>query len=395
MKTVLILGAGVYQLPLIHTARAMGCRVLVASYRATDPGMSLADEAWVVDTTDVKGIAARASETHLDAVLTTGTDVAVPAIGYLCDHLGLPGITAETARLSSSKTAMQDRFAACGVPAARYRRVQTLSEAANAAAQIGYPVVVKAPDSSGSRGITIVDSPSGLPAAVNCAMEHARHGEVLVEQYLSGIEFGAQIVVSKGTLVHCLCHNDTVTPPPVAVPIGHSCPASLPASVQQEATEVCEAAVRALGITHGVCNADLIQTREGVRVFEIAARAGATGLPEVVALHYGIDLYGVALEQALGMTPDTTIAIGPASAILIIRAPRTGRLVRQRVPESVLSWPGVQRVSFDYPKGSLVRAFRTGPDRIGEVLVTADTARNAEQLAERVVAELEIDVADS
>ncbi len=40
-------------------------------------------------------------------------------------------------------------------------------------------------------------------------------------------------------------------------------------------------------------------------------------------------------------------------------------------------------------------AFRTGPDRIGDVLVTADTARAAELLAERVVAALEIEVADA
>jgi biotin carboxylase len=331
----------------------------------------------------------------LDAVLTTGTDVAVPAIGCLCDTLGLPGITAATARLASSKTAMQDRFAACGVPAARYRRVRTAQQAEEAAAELGYPAVVKTPDSSGSRGVTVVDSPARLHAAVICAIEHARHGEILVEQYLSGNEFGAQLVVVDGTIVHCLCHNDVVTPPPVAVPIGHSCPTLLPTGVVEEATEVCKSAVRALGIADGVCNADLIWTREGVRVFEIAARAGATGLPEVVKLHYGVDLYAVALQQALGLPPDTALAAGPAAAILIIRAPRTGRLLRQRVPESMRSLPGVQRISFDYPEGALVRAFRTGPDRIGDVLVTADTARAAELLAERVVAALEIEVADA
>jgi biotin carboxylase len=395
MKTVLILGAGVYQLPLIHTARAMGCRVCVASYRGTDPGMALADEPWVVDTTNVQGIAARAAQTHLDAVVTTGTDVAVPAIGYLCDHLGLPGINAETARLSSSKSAMQQCFAAHGVPTAAFRCVRSLREAQDAAAAFGYPVVVKTPESSGSRGITVVEAPDVLPQAVMCAMQLARHGEILVEQYLSGIEFGAQIIVSNSHVVHCLCHNDLVTPPPVAVPIGHSCPALLPASVQDEARAVCEAAVRAIGIVHGVCNADLIHTADGVRVFEIAARAGATGLPEIIKLHFGLDLYAVALQQALGAAPDTQITIGQAAAIVVIRAPRTGRLERQRIPDDVLAWPGVQRVSFDYSAGTLVRAFRTGPDRIGDVLVTASSAAEAERLAQRVVAALEIDVSDA
>ena len=70
MKTVLILGAGVYQLPLIHAAKAIGCRVCVASYRSTDPGMALADEAWVIDTTDIEGITRRAVAAKIDAAAT-------------------------------------------------------------------------------------------------------------------------------------------------------------------------------------------------------------------------------------------------------------------------------------------------------------------------------------
>ncbi len=64
------------------------------------------------------------------------------------------------------------------------------------------------------------------------------------------------------------------------------------------------------------------------------------------------------------------------------------------MPDNVLAWPGVRRVSFDYPCGSLVREFRTGPDRIGDILVTADTAGHAEELAQRVAASLEIVVVD-
>ena len=39
---------------------------------------------------------------------------------------------------------------------------------------------------------------------------------------------------------------------------------------------------------------------DGVFVFEIGARGGATGLPEVVRDYSGVDLYQVALDLALG-----------------------------------------------------------------------------------------------
>ena len=50
-RNVLVLGAGVYQVPLIQKAQPEGHRVIAASYRATDLGMAMADEAWVIDTT--------------------------------------------------------------------------------------------------------------------------------------------------------------------------------------------------------------------------------------------------------------------------------------------------------------------------------------------------------
>ena len=395
MKTVLILGAGVYQIPMIRKAREMGYRVIVASYRAEDPGMALADETWVVDTTDREGILARARETGIDAITTTGTDVAVPTIGYVCDALGLPGVSYDTALMAASKTRMQDRFAEFGVPAAAFRKVRDLSQAMNAAEQIGYPVVVKTPDSSGSRGVTMVDSPDGIESAFLTAMQLARHGEVLVEQCLTGLEFGAQVVVYEGRVVHCLCHNDTVTPPPITVPIGHSCPFGLSPEMLAEATEVCDKAVKALGIRDGVCNADLIGTSDGVRMFEIGARIGATGLPEIIGLHYGLDLYEAALRMASGETPDLRLTTGPASAYLLIRAERDGILARARVPQEVSSLPGLRGVNFDYPEGHSVRAFKTGPDRIGDVLVTARTADEADELARQVVDSLDIEVTDA
>ena len=216
---------------------------------------------------------------------------------------------------------------------------------------------------------------------------------MLVEELLTGEEFGAQVIGHDGEVVQCLCHNDTVTPPPVTVPIGHSCPSRLAGPLQTEAAEVCGTAVRALEIRDAVCNADLIATADGVRVFEIGARVGATGLPEIIHLHHGVDLYDLALRMALGERPTVEVRTRhPASAILIIRAPATGRLVRCRAPREVSEIPGVVSLRFDYAEGASVRQFRPGPDRIGDALVVAEDAASAEALAEGVVGMLDIDV---
>ena len=51
-KKLLILGAGVYQVPLILKAKEMGLYTIAASYAGPYPGLAIADEVWEIDTTD-------------------------------------------------------------------------------------------------------------------------------------------------------------------------------------------------------------------------------------------------------------------------------------------------------------------------------------------------------
>ncbi len=390
-KHILILGAGVYQVPLIRRAVDLGYRVTVASY-GDYPGMKIAHEVWNVDTTDREGILKLANKHNIDAVTTTGTDVAVPTIGYINDTLGLPGVTFETAMLTSDKILMQQRFKEKGVPSAPFIECMTLAEAQSAAEEIGLPVIVKAPNSSGSRGISTVTSWEDLEKAFSTSKTVAGLSPVLVEELLVGEEFGAQLVVSDGHVKAFFCHNDTVTAPPVTVPVGHSCPSRLSMEVQQEACDVCARAARALVIKDAACNCDLIHTGDGVKILEIGARVGATGIPEIIFLHHGVDLYQIALSFALGEKPLISDVRGLASAIRIIEAPRDGILSRFSEPQKLVKRAEVYAIDMDYPAGSSVRKFRVGPDRIGSVVVVADNVDKAEDLADKIIEELHIEV---
>ena len=51
-KKLMVLGAGIYQVPLIKKAKAMGMEVIVASIPGKYPGISLADKFFPIDTRD-------------------------------------------------------------------------------------------------------------------------------------------------------------------------------------------------------------------------------------------------------------------------------------------------------------------------------------------------------
>ena len=98
----------------------------------------------------------------IDGICTTGTDVAVASVGYVCEHMGLSGISEEAASLVTDKGKMKLAFQKAGVAASDFRKVFSCEEAQKAAEDIGFPVVIKCVDSSGSRGITLVKETGGV-----------------------------------------------------------------------------------------------------------------------------------------------------------------------------------------------------------------------------------------
>ena len=107
---VLILGAGVYQVPLIKKSREMGFYTIICSIRGNYPGFQYADKYSYTNTVDREAVLQLARNEKIDAILTTGTDVAVSTIGYVCDQLGLKGITEQSAAWVTNKLEMKRRF---------------------------------------------------------------------------------------------------------------------------------------------------------------------------------------------------------------------------------------------------------------------------------------------
>ena len=103
MKKIMILGAGIYQVPLIRAAKEMGFFVIVVSIKGDYPGFALADKIYYINTTDREAVLKAAVSEKIDGICTTGTDVAVSSIGYVCEHMELSGISEKAADLVTDK----------------------------------------------------------------------------------------------------------------------------------------------------------------------------------------------------------------------------------------------------------------------------------------------------
>ena len=169
MKKVMILGAGVSQLPLIQEAKRQGLYTIVTSQQGSYPGFDWADEICPISTTDVYEIVQAAERAKIAAVCTTGTDIAVKALAKTADTLGLPGVSYRSACIASNKYEMKQQFMEHGVRTAPFQKVSSLEEAYAAVERLGFPVMFKAVDSGASKGIVKVDQIEQVERAYHIA----------------------------------------------------------------------------------------------------------------------------------------------------------------------------------------------------------------------------------
>ncbi len=392
MKKVLILGAGIYQVPLIQRAKRLGYYTIVASIPGKYPGFQYADKVYYVNTTDKLALERLAREEGVSGVCVSGTDVCVPAQGYLCDRLGLVGPGEEAALRAQDKYLMKEAFVRRGVRTAYFEYVDIQnSNPVDVCERIGYPVIFKAVDSSGSRGITKVNSAADIPYAWRAAVDNTRADKYLIEKFLTGQEFGAQACVWRGELRFILPHGDYVFQGDTGIPVGHFAPYEIDEQIIADCKEQLALAVDALGIDNCAINADFILCDGKTYVLEIGARAGATGLVELTSLYYGFDYYEKILQLNMGEEVDfTPVLERPQPNVeMLFCSDQTG-VVREIDTSGVTPDERIISLEFDVEPGDTVHRFRKGPDRFGMIVTVGDTVDEAKAVMERAMAQVKV-----
>lgn len=389
MKKIMILGAGTYQVPLIRTAKRMELYTIVISIPGNYPGFALADKIYFVDTRDCEAVLKVAREEQIDAICTSGTDVAVATIGYVCREMGLTGIPYDAALTVTDKALMKEAFLKGGVSASIGHRAYSSREAASIAEELGYPVVVKRVDSSGSRGITVVKTPEQIREAYQHAISRSHRNYALVEGLIKGVEIGVDGFVQNGQLVFLAPHTKFVYQGRnITIPIGHAFPYSCSDAVLSEIRRQMQAAVTATGIDNCSVNADVFVDGEAVSIIEIGGRTGATCIPELISIYYGFDFYERMIRNALGESVDFLWTDTHPCMAKLLLSPVDGVITaidQERLKEiQAESLIGHLEIALDYVAGQRINAMVDGTDRIGHVIAPVA----AEEELDRLIAQI-------
>jgi biotin carboxylase len=390
---LLVLGAGPAQLGVLAAARGRELTVVAADRDPSAPGFRYADRRAIVSIEDETAIERLARAEQVDGVAAPGSDHAVALAARVALRLGLAHpLTPETASLSVSRLKQRERLAAAGIPQQRSIVCRSGADVSRAAEELGFPVVVEAPDRTGERAVGLARDRAALAEAAAVALAESRDEHCLVEELVAGEILTVNAFVLDGRFVPLTVTDREQAPPPAfGVPLAHRWPAEVEPAGVGAAVETAAAAARALGIEQGPATVQVLLGDDGPLLAKLSARVGAGHDAELCRVALGVDLNELAVRSALGESVPAQLLAAQArvggACVRFLVAP-AGELQDVRGLEEAYAVEGVRGIRIYRKPGHVFRALRRASDRAGAILATGETRDDALAAAARAEAKI-------
>ena len=371
-KSILVFGCGELQQSIIGRAHKKGLFVV-----GIDPCEDAfckddVDAFEVVGGQDFEGTCAVVEKYDIDAIVTAATDKPLVMMARIAEKYGFPFFSVDTARWSTDKYQMKQRFLEGDVPCAKGRLVKSVEETDD----MVFPVIVKPRDNSGSRGVKLCRTSEELIASMDEALEYSKLDSVLVEEFIEGQEYSIEGLHYDGKSEVIQFTEKETTDFPYNVELGHKQPANLTDDQKDAIREIVCKISFALHFENCPSHTELKINGRGIFVIETSPRLGGDFITStLVPLSTGINMEDQLLNIALGESVDTmTGRVDRASGVEFFQFPEG---IVHSVDESLLAkvakTPGVFIADLKLREGDVVHPITSSLSRYGEYVVAGDS----------------------
>jgi len=393
-KRILFLGAGYDQIPAIQYAKKQGYYVITCDYLPDNPGHKFSDEYHNVNTTDKEAVLELAQKLNIDGILGFGTDANAPTQAYVGNELVLPSnpyesiITLTRKDLFRSFLKENDFF----VPLSRSYLIY--SDAVNDIDSFTFPLMIKPVDSSGSNGITKIETVDALKESFEYAQSFSREKKVIIEEFF---DFDGSIIDGDGFFLDgdlvFNCWGDTqrselVNP---LVPIGTKFPATISAERREYVNNEVQRMLTLLKMRNGPFNIEFGFDKDNrFLIFDFGPRNGGSAIPKIIQYATGVDMVKYTVESALGSPCSDLAMVNTKGFFSEYRFPALedgifshisySKQIRQNIIEELIS----------VVPGDPVKKMKRAADRIGVIYLKFNSHAEMEEKMNNMEKYLEV-----
>lgn len=379
-KAVLVFGVGPLQKSIIKRAKKMELYTVGIDPCVDATCKDCVDAFEVVPGLDYEGHCDVVEKYGIDAIVTAATDKPLVMMARIAEKYGFPFYSVETAKWSTDKFQMKERFELGGVPHAQGRLISKAEEAEG----MVFPVIVKPRDNSGSRGVKLCRSKKELEASMNEALEVSKLDTVLVEEFIDGPEYSIEGLHHDGKSEVIQFTEKKTTEFPYNVELGHIQPASISEENQQKIREIVEKIGAALHFENCPSHTELKINERGIFVIETSPRLGGDYITSTLTpLSTGVNLEDELLKISLGETINPQPKSVQYSGVRFFSF-EEGSVIKHIPNEDfVKGWPHVVDFSFNLKEGEKVNRITSSLNRYGHLTLIAGNRESIEEAFEK------------
>ena len=307
--------------------------------------------------------------------VATGSVMAAAAIR---EHFSLPGISSEIALSCHDKLVMKKAISSAGIPCAPWLETTGQTTPGQLIDQLGLPLLLKVPISSGGRGVWICNSAEEISA-------HLRPG-LLAEGFIEGVEMSVETFRAHGK---ALFRNYTG----YLVPrVANVLPANLSPRQQSALEGFAEDVHQRLKIDTGMTHLEIFLGPNGPVFSEIAARPPGGYLMELIGRAYSINPWKTLLQIALGESPDLERSALQHAGVWLFH-PGEGTVERVEGLENIRSISGIKDAVCSLEPGDHITARIGSGESVGRIIAESSSYDACASTLKAAAARLQITLA--
>jgi len=244
-----------------------------------------------------------------------------------------------------------------------------------------FPMIVKSPLSAGSRDVYLVQNKEEMKDALKKISKLYPDRDILIEEFLDGPQFIAEVLVSNGEIHIVAVVEQEVTKKAKFIITGYNVLPKFDEERFPGFHDTVESIIRDLGGTVAACHLEMRFVNEKWKLIEINPRISGGAMNAMIYQAFGINLVEETLFLFLGYEAEWKRKYEKHVYTHYITIDSYGSLLKVTGKKAASSVPGVLAVYTNPRKGTILTpAFSMG-QRYGYVMATGETSEEAKKTA--------------
>lgn len=395
MKKVLVINIGWEQEPLLKKLNQMDVEIFGIHYNKDYIKSVQYTDVMVCDLRDLNKILEFAKKTRPDAVISDECDYSHFAQAVVCENLKLRGPSVYNAQIASNKYLQRSLAKEKNLKIPTFLLCSNKDDVVAFANLHGFPLIIKPVDNRGSFGVNKISSELDIESAYEDAMVNSHSRLVIIEEFIEGMHITVDGYIYNGVPLS-LAAASKIKYPQKDFIIDNEIvyPAVLDSNIYEKALHNAEEVARELGFTFGFTHGEFIIDKDNnIYLTEMANRGGGVYTSELIVPYVcENDILQNYIDDVLGIDLNVPKRIGSRSCMMkFFTISGKGTIKSIKGIKKIESLDNVLKLTFFKKAGDTLGALKSGVDRDGMIIISAQGNESLQANSHTALALLEVD----